>query len=117
MLILIPEFPLITTCLFKQGSMASIPTIAQEAVLVRSGALPVDPVEVKGYDFNNGVDYHSLLKSFHTTGFQATNFALAVDEINKMVILLPFNLGNCNLLSIVCTAHAIKIICKFIVVK
>lgn len=61
------------------------PSIAQEAVLVAGGELPVEPVEVKGYDFNDGVDYSRILKSFSTTGFQATNFALAVNEINRMV--------------------------------
>ena len=60
---------------------------AADSVLVRTGDLPVNPVEVKGYDFNSGVDYHRLLQSYHTTGFQATNMALAVDEINKMVTL------------------------------
>ncbi|CAH1787126.1 unnamed protein product [Owenia fusiformis] len=52
-----------------------------------TGKLPVDPVEVRGYDFNDpeGVDYHKLLKMFKTTGFQATNFGNAVDEINKMI--------------------------------
>ncbi len=58
----------------------------REAVLVASGELPVKPVEVKGYDFNEGLDYHKLLQSFYTTGFQATNFGLALEEINKMVI-------------------------------
>jgi deoxyhypusine synthase len=61
------------------------PDIAQDAVLVHSGPLPVDPVEICGYDFNNGIDFSGLLKSFYTTGFQATNFAQAVDEINRMV--------------------------------
>ena len=50
-----------------------------------SGELPVKPVEVAGYDFNNGIDYHKLLQSYKTSGFQATNFGLAVDEINRMV--------------------------------
>ncbi|XP_037079012.1 probable deoxyhypusine synthase [Pollicipes pollicipes] len=40
---------------------------------------------VQGYDFNEGVDYHKLLRSYATSGFQATNFGLAVDEINKML--------------------------------
>jgi len=62
-----------------------VPEIAQDAVFVHSGALPVEPVEVCGYDFNDGIDYSNLLKSFYTTGFQATNFAQAVNEINKMV--------------------------------
>ena len=62
------------------------PSIATEAVMVHtSGQLPVDPVVVKGYDFNDGVDYDKLLNSFKISGFQATNFGNAVDEINKMV--------------------------------
>jgi len=66
-------------------SSSKAPSIAQEAVLVASGDLPVAPVEVKGYDFNAGVDYSQILQSFSTTGFQATNFALAMNEINRMV--------------------------------
>ena len=66
---------------------AAAPSIATEAVMVHtSGQLPVDPVIVKGYDFNNGVDYDKLLDSFKISGFQATNFGNAVEEINKMVI-------------------------------
>jgi len=61
------------------------PDIAQNAVLVPSGDLPVDPIEVKGYDFNDGIDYGRILKTFATTGFQATHFAKAVTEINRMV--------------------------------
>lgn len=44
---------------------------------------------VKGYDFANGVDFDALFQSFKTVGFQATNFALAVDELNAMVCALP----------------------------
>jgi len=62
-----------------------VPEMATDAVLVRSTQVPADAVQVKGYDFNEGVDYHKLLSSFHSTGFQATNMALAVNEINRMV--------------------------------
>ena len=66
--------------------MASeVPALAAKAVLVPSGELPVEKVKVQGYDFNKGVDYHELLSTFKTSGFQATNFGLAVDEINRMV--------------------------------
>ena len=58
---------------------------AREAVLSHSGPLPVEPVEVSGYDFNMGVNYEQLIKSFFTTGFQATNFGMALHEINRMV--------------------------------
>jgi len=52
---------------------------------------PVEPFDlnttttVKGYDFANGVDFDALFQSFKTVGFQATNFALAVEELNAMV--------------------------------
>lgn len=41
--------------------------------------------KVVGYDFSNGLNYELLFKSLRTTGIQATNFALAVEEINKMI--------------------------------
>lgn len=54
-------------------------------VFRQSQSMPADSVAVQGYDFNKGVDYHELLKSFKTFGFQATHFGQAVEEINKMV--------------------------------
>lgn len=41
--------------------------------------------KVSGYDFNKGIDYNAILDSYLDTGFQATNFGLAVQEINKML--------------------------------
>ncbi len=40
---------------------------------------------VKGYDFNNKLDYSKLLDSYSSTGFQATHFSKAVEIINKMI--------------------------------
>lgn len=40
---------------------------------------------MRGYDFNQGVDHQALLQSFYNTGFQATSFGLAVNQINTMV--------------------------------
>ena len=40
---------------------------------------------IKGYDLNQGVDHRKILAGYMTTGFQATNFAKAVNEINRMV--------------------------------
>lgn len=65
--------------------MANIPSIAQNAVLQESEKLPENTPIIKGYDWNKGLNYHDLLRSYATTGFQATNFSNAVDEINKMV--------------------------------
>jgi deoxyhypusine synthase len=65
--------------------LGTLPAILQTAVLGESSEMPAGSVPVKGYDFNNGVDLNAVLQSFATTGFQATNFGLAVDEINKML--------------------------------
>ncbi|ESO02420.1 hypothetical protein HELRODRAFT_184989 [Helobdella robusta] len=62
------------------------PESVLNALFVKSADLPVSkPVEVCGYDFNEGLNYSKLFSSFATTGFQATNFALGVNEINKML--------------------------------
>uniref|UniRef100_A0AAY4AV97 deoxyhypusine synthase n=2 Tax=Denticeps clupeoides TaxID=299321 RepID=A0AAY4AV97_9TELE len=72
--------------LFVTGGMADqAPPVAREAVLKESSSLPEDMPRIKGYDFNQGVDLRGLLRSYLTTGFQASNFGLAVQEINKMI--------------------------------
>ncbi|KAL4658065.1 deoxyhypusine synthase isoform X1 [Arapaima gigas] len=58
---------------------------AREAVLKESVPLPHDLLQIRGYDFNEGVDHQALLQSFLTTGFQASSFAQAVQEINSMI--------------------------------
>lgn len=63
---------------------AALPTILQTAVLGESEEMPEGSVPVKGYDFNSGVDYHKLLLSYATTGFTATTFGQAVEEVKKM---------------------------------
>lgn len=40
---------------------------------------------VKGYDFNEGIDYQKVFASYINTGFQATNLGLAIEEVNKMI--------------------------------
>lgn len=55
------------------------------------GTMGVMPEEMKkkgtvcGYDFQKGVDFEALLNSYKSMGFQATNFGLAIEEINKMI--------------------------------
>lgn len=61
------------------------PFVARAAVLKESIALPEDMPHIKGYDFNQGVDHRALLQSFLTTGFQASSFGQAVQEISKMI--------------------------------
>lgn len=57
----------------------------RDIVFIESQHMPVNAPVVQGYDFNNGIDYNKLFNSMKYTGFQGTNFGLAVETINKMV--------------------------------
>lgn len=61
------------------------PNLAKDAVLQGSEKLPEGTSIVKGYDWNQGINYGELLKSYRFSGFQATNFGRAVEEINRML--------------------------------
>ncbi|KRT83620.1 hypothetical protein AMK59_3957, partial [Oryctes borbonicus] len=63
----------------------NVPEIVQEAVLKKTVATSLLNEKVAGYDWNNGLDFNKLLDSYRCSGFQATNFGLAVEEINKMI--------------------------------
>lgn len=66
-----------------------VPSSVIDSVLMKSEDMPKDSVPIKGYDFSNScLDLHSLLSSYTTTGFQATNFGQAVTEIGRMVALM-----------------------------
>lgn len=66
-------------------SLPTEPSMAKEAVLTTSAKIADDTPIVVGYDFNKGVNYDELLTSYLNSGFQATNYGKAVQEINKMV--------------------------------
>ncbi|KAL1501346.1 hypothetical protein ABEB36_006681 [Hypothenemus hampei] len=58
----------------------------EDTVLVKTTDKTLLKTRVQGYDkWSQGVDYNELLESYVRTGFQATNFGLAVEEINKML--------------------------------
>lgn len=75
--------------------IARIVTEAFDSVM-EIDAQVINPTQVAGYNFEKGVDYDKLFSALKTTGLQATNFALAVDEINKMIQckLKPIDLNN-----------------------
>ena len=64
---------------------------ALEALYVES--VKYDGPSVKGYDFSDGINYEKILSAYAHTGFQATNFAKAVDMMNDMLKARdePFN--------------------------
>jgi deoxyhypusine synthase len=57
--------------------------IARENILRNSEE--ADGKIIKGYDFNKGVDYEKILKSFGTTGYQATNLSKGIKIVDKMI--------------------------------
>ena len=74
--------------------MTDIPQMVKDAILMASDPVPEDSVEVRGYDFGNDVNYRALLDSYRTSGFQATHFGRAVDEVNEMVRPYKFSPGH-----------------------
>ena len=62
--------------------MVSKENIAKKNILRESR--DVLGLTIKGYDFNQGVDYSKLLDSYMTVGAQATNLAKAVEIIKNM---------------------------------
>ncbi|KFY28373.1 hypothetical protein V491_00501 [Pseudogymnoascus sp. VKM F-3775] len=63
------------------------PSIATDAILLRSGAVPEDAIKVHGVDFDNydsDITAAELVNSMATMGFQATAISDAVRVINKM---------------------------------
>ncbi|KAH7474362.1 hypothetical protein PRIC1_013511 [Phytophthora ramorum] len=67
-----------------QAQDAAVPQVAQDAVLVRSEDLEGKSAHVRGYDFNEGVDYEKLLASYVHMGYQGTNLGEAIEEIKRM---------------------------------
>jgi deoxyhypusine synthase len=55
---------------------------AKSSIFRKSG--PVEGMEVRGYDFSKGADLKALLKSYGTTGAQATALGKAIDIVRKM---------------------------------
>ena len=57
--------------------------IARKNILRKSKELK--GVIIKGYDFNQGVNYKKIVKSFSTSGHQASHLSKAIEIVNKMI--------------------------------
>ncbi|PWA35519.1 Deoxyhypusine synthase [Artemisia annua] len=68
----------------KEAS-AEVIANARSAIFKQSESLEGTCASIKGYDFNNGINYSELLKSLVSTGFQASNLGDAIDTVNQMV--------------------------------
>ena len=81
----------------EKGSTVSakphIPSVSASAVLGESSEMPEGSIKCRGFDFSS-IDTDSssdgrevldaLMESFKTTGFQASNIGLAIDQIRAM---------------------------------
>jgi len=61
------------------------PKVAQTAVFLKSSFDEKDQTAVIGEDFKDIPTLDSLAAKMITTGFQATNVSLAINEINRML--------------------------------
>jgi len=73
---------------------------AAENIFLYSAPVSEDAVKVQGYEFNNGIDFHAMMDTFKSSGFQATNLYEAMEIIKQIVIiaLLLFIQNNCFLI-------------------
>jgi deoxyhypusine synthase len=58
-------------------------SIARENILRESEE--TSGTKVEGYDFDNGVNYQEIVKSYGTSGAQATHLSKAIGIVNKMI--------------------------------
>ncbi|CAG8465828.1 15150_t:CDS:2 [Dentiscutata heterogama] len=68
----------------KDDASFSVPTVAAQAVLVKSTSMPDNAATVIGPDFNQNHSLEDLLKSYSRIGFQATSVGQAINVINQM---------------------------------
>jgi deoxyhypusine synthase len=67
-----------------------VPESIADSVLKKSDSSMIDKSQVvSGYDFNKGIDYDAIFDSYKCMGFQATNMARAIDQINQMIYWNP----------------------------
>lgn len=61
-----------------------IPSVSATAVLGESATLPKNTKQCKGHDFNSNNDIDSIMQAYVSTGFQATNLGLAIQQVQQM---------------------------------
>ncbi|KAN0041880.1 hypothetical protein ACTFIV_004433 [Dictyostelium citrinum] len=62
------------------------PELAKESVFFQSNHEDLkNRPTVRGYDFNEGVDFSKLFETYKTIGYQASAVGQAIDEINRMI--------------------------------
>jgi deoxyhypusine synthase len=68
----------------KVSAKPHIPSVSASAVLGESASMPEGTPECHGHDFSESTLLDHIMDSMRTTGFQATNVGLAVDQIREL---------------------------------
>lgn len=67
----------------KSLKESSKESIARKNVLRRSDE--IKGVKIRGYDFNEGINYDKIIDSYGSTGMQAANLSKAIEIVNNML--------------------------------
>ncbi|GER51400.1 deoxyhypusine synthase [Striga asiatica] len=68
-----------------EATKYTLPETVRSIVFKESESLDGAYPKIEGYDFNKGVNYDELFKSFVRTGFQASNLGDAFQIVNEML--------------------------------
>lgn len=71
---------------FVEDVVSKVPEVCQIPPKTKSDdAYIAEGTPVKGYDFNNGLEYDKLFEAFKHTGVQATSLGKSIDIVNDMI--------------------------------
>ncbi|MBI5804128.1 deoxyhypusine synthase [Candidatus Pacearchaeota archaeon] len=72
-----------------QKTLFSVPSNFNKLEAARENLMrkseEVSGLKIEGYDFDKGVNYDEIIKSFASSGFQASHFSRAIEITNKMI--------------------------------
>jgi deoxyhypusine synthase len=70
----------------ENGFISKLPPIVRDGVFQRNGNNELPDLEkIEGYDFNQGVDYEKIIKTYSHSGCQATYVGKAIEITNDMI--------------------------------
>ena len=70
----------------ENGYISKLPEVMKSGLFSRGDYKVLDNMmKIEGYDFNQGVDYEKILKTYIHSGCQATYVGRSIDIINEMI--------------------------------
>lgn len=70
----------------QDGFISKLPEVVRDGLFQRNTVNPCEGMmKIQGYDFNQGVDYEKILKTYIHSGCQAAYVGQAIQIINQMI--------------------------------